>query len=282
MQMSVTVELIGGLGNQLFQIATAYAYAKIHEFELYLPSTWNYPEDRPPVWKGYLDSDKWKLIEGDTYNWFTLHERGFKYNPIPYPPYNLVKLSGYFQSSQYFNDYKEELRILFQPQPELKRKVSGLLVDIGIRAPGWVGAHVRRGDYLKAADYHLVCTKEYYKGARSELGRRLGKRVVCWITDDTSWVYANLYEEGDKVICNKDPLIDFTILQNFQHMILSNSSFSWWSAFLSYANFAESSERLICSPNRWFGPAGPQDYETVFEPGWLLIDTMSGNFVAQV
>ena len=113
-------------------------------------------------------------------------------------------------------------------------------------------------------------------------GRRLGKRVVCWITDDTSWVYANLYEEGDKVICNKDPLIDFTMLQTFQHMILSNSSFSWWSTFLSYANFTESTSRVICSPNRWFGPSGPQDYETIFEPGWLLIDTISGNFVEQV
>ena len=282
MQMSVTVELMGGLGNQLFQIATAYAYANTHGFELYLPSTWNYTEDRPPVWKGYLNSDKWKLIKDDTRNWFTLHETGFKYSYLPHPTYGLIKLSGYFQSSQYFKDYKEELRILFQPQPELKKKVSGLLVDIGIRAPGWVGAHVRRGDYVKAADYHLVCLKEYYKGARAELGRRLGKRVVCWITDDTSWVYENLYEEGDKVICNKDPLIDFTILQNFQYMILSNSSFSWWAAFLSYANFAESSDRLICSPNRWFGPTGPQDYETVFEPGWLLIDTISGKFVAQV
>jgi len=280
--MSVTVDLMGGLGNQLFQIAAAYAYAKIHEFELYLPSTWNYPEDRPPVWKGYLDSDKWKLIDGDKSAWFTLNERGFSYSPITYPPYNLVKLSGYFQSSLYFKDYKDELRILFQPQPQLKKQVTDLLVDIGIRAPGWVAAHVRRGDYVKAADYHLVCTKEYYKGARAELGSRIGKRVVCWITDDTSWVYANLYEEGDKVICNKDPLIDFTMLQTFQHMILSNSSFSWWSVYLSYANFTESTERLICSPNRWFGPAGPQDYESVFEPGWLLIDTISGKFSAQV
>jgi hypothetical protein len=277
--MSVTIELLGGLGNQLFQIATAYAYAKQHELQLILPSKWVHPEDRLPVWNGYLDINKWSHFKDLDLPLPVLYEKEFKYNPLPRPVYPITKLSGYFQSSLYFLEVKDEIRAHFQPPPELLEKASKALKEVGITEPGWIGAHVRRGDYLKAADYHLVCGPEYFKGARAELDKRIGKKGVCWITEDPEWVYKNLYQQGDKLISNSDPLVDFVCLQQFKDLILSNSSYSWWAAFINPKDYRD---RTICSPNKWFGSTGTQDCRSIFEPGWLLIDTISGNLTEQV
>ena len=275
----MTIELLGGLGNQLFQIATAYAYAKRHELQLILPSEWSHQEDRQPVWNGYLDLNNWPHSKGSDIALPVIYEQDFKYNPLPRPAYPITKLSGYFQSSLYFSEVKDTIRSQFQPPPELLEKASKALMEAGITEPGWIGAHVRRGDYLKAADYHLVCGPEYFKGARAELDKRMGKKGVCWITEDAEWVYRNLYKDGDKVISSGDPLVDFVCLQHFKDLILSNSSYSWWAAFINPKSYRW---RNICAPNRWFGPAGPQDCSTVFEPEWLLIDTISGNLTEQV
>lgn len=281
----VTVHLMGGLGNQLFQIATAYAYAKDNGLELALPSNWSDRPDRPTVWSTYLDISQWNNIIGsDQYTrapWQIISERGFEYSPIP-PPSNhigLFKLFGYFQSSLYFSKYMNELRVILQPSPLLLVESERNLKDVGVlKTEQWIVAHVRRGDYVNCGDYHLVCTPEYYRGARALIEERTGLNKVCWITDDFYWVQTHLYVYGD-VILSGDASVDFTNLTQFPHMILSNSTYSWWASYLNPRNYKH---RIICCPNRWFGPSGPQKYETVYEPSWLRIDTISGYLDAQL
>ena len=84
----LTVTLMGGLGNQLFQIATAYAYAKKHGIELLLVRDWDCQADRPPVWKGYLDSNKWNTCSRGEFHilpWTLVSEQGFHYSLINSP-----------------------------------------------------------------------------------------------------------------------------------------------------------------------------------------------------
>lgn len=280
----VTVHLMGGLGNQLFQIAAAYAYAKDNGLELALPSSWADRPDRPPLWNSYLDISKWKnIINEDQYNnapWLIISESGFEFKTLP-PLGNHVwfcKLLGYFQSSQYFSKYKDEIRIALQPHPLLLAESKTNLKDVSIEdTDKWIVAHVRRGDYVNNPDYHLVCTSEYYNGAKDVIQERTGLKKVCWITDDFYWVHIHLYTYGD-VILSGDSSVDFTNLTQFRHMILSNSSYSWWASWLNPRDYKD---RIICCPNRWFGPSGPQKYATIYEPSWLRIDTISGNLVAQ-
>ena len=281
----VTVELMGGLGNQLFQIATAYAYSKKHNLGLVLVRNWQHPEGRAPIWDEYLDPKVWNMISKEDYNmtpWLTISEKGFLYTPLPESSSYLTKLMGYFQSSLYFNDYAADLRKLFYPKPELPAKSALSLITAGvIRSVDWIGAHVRRGDYLKAADYHLTCGPEYYKGSRSVIEEELNQGMrVCWFSEDPEWVRENLFSEGDTIIYDSGA-VDFTSLGQFKHLILSNSSYSWWAAWLNPYCY-DQTERIICSPDKWFGPGGPQDDSTVREPGWFVIDTKSGNLVAQV
>lgn len=269
MPPQLTVQLMGGLGNQLFQIAAAYACAKCYSMELVFPESWNTKADRPPIWNTYPIKQYFKLItkeEYDSIQWFNIHERSFSYSSIDLPlGHQNYKIIGYFQSSLYFNECKDELRILLQPPVIRSNDLSE-----------WIGVHVRRGDYLAAADYHMITDAEYFKKARSEITKRIGKRTVYWITEDSNWVYKNTYEYGDRVM-SSDYMSDFTQLSQFKYIILSNSSFSWWATWLNPNNYVD---RIICCPDKWFGPAGPQDFETVFEPGWIRIT--SGNAAAQL
>jgi len=287
-QSILTVHLMGGLGNQLFQIATAYAYAKRYSMKLVLPRTWDHAPDRRPVWEEYLDPSTWTFLSPEAYtstHWLTISEKGFAYNPLPPPSGSAnghYKLFGYFQSSLYFNECAEDLHILFKPpQPLLVASIESLVAAGMLMQPNWIGAHVRRGDYLKAADYHLVCKAEYYTGARTFIESKTGlHQQTCWFSEDPEWVKANLFREGDIIVNGSGP-VDFTSLSYFKHLILSNSSYSWWAAWLnSYCYPAD--ERLICCPDKWFGPTVPHDCYTVRETGWFVIDTNSGNLVAQV
>lgn len=275
---------MGGLGNQLFQIATAYAYAKRYSMKLLLPRTWETREDRPPIWENYLDPATWTFIPRDVHelaNWTVIAEKGFAYNPLPAPGQGNYKLVGYFQSSLYFNDCADDLRILFKPSQQLLVSSIESLSSKGMLAQGsWIGAHVRRGDYLKVADYHLTCTAEYYKGAREFIESKSSPQPVCWFSEDPEWVKANLFRDGD-IIVNGNAYVDFTSLSYFKHLILSNSSYSWWASWLN-SYFYPNDERFICCPDKWFGSTGPKDDYTVREAGWFVMDTKSGNLVAQV
>ena len=262
----VTAHLMGGLGNQLFQIATAYAYAKREHKSLVFRLTWPTRSDRPPLWNTYLDPSGWNIsLPGPSVR---ISEKAFSFHELPSVDSEAsVELYGYFQSSEYFSAYAEEIRDRLQINPSLKS-----LFPIPNNC---IGAHVRRGDYMNHAAYHYVCSPKYYTGSRDYIDLEM---PVFWITDDPEWVQENLYRPGDSVV-SSDTIADFTRLSQFKHLILSNSSFSWWAAWLNPCGFVE---RKICCPNKWFGPTGPKDVESIYEPGWSRIDTTSGKVDAQV
>lgn len=276
--------MIGGLGNQLFQIAAAYAYAKEHRLELVFPESWNTIKGRPPIWTTYFSDSKskWKLLPKQQFSsirWHTIQEKSFGYSEIQFPKgVPFYKLRGYFQSSLYFKKYSNEIRSLLQISPKLMDASISIFTDIAIEDPdGWIGAHVRRGDYLISQEFYRVTDADYFIRARKTIESQIGERGVCWVTDDLDWVYKNLYKQGDKVISG-DSLTDFACLSSFRHIIMSNSTFSWWATWLNPKNYTD---RKICCPMQWYGPTGPKDYETIYETEWTRIVTTSGNAKAQ-
>ena len=281
----LSIDLQGGLGNQLFQLAALYAYSKEHKLDIILPENWDTRADRPCIWSTYLKDHPFTLIGKGAFQslpWTTIKQTGFRFSPIP-PAVNApyCKLNGYFQSSNYFKQCADEVRVLLQIPRIQQVKALARLREQGIQDPdGWIVAHVRRGDYMNPniLGYHNVTTPEYFKAARAEIEKRLGQqRTVVWITEEPDYIYKTVYRDGDKVFSG-DSVEDFAALSLFRHVIISNSSYSWWAVWL---NPCEYDNRWVCTPSRWFGPAGPQEYETVYEPGWLLIEPSSGNFVRQ-
>ena len=124
--MIVTCDLQGGLGNQMFEIATTFSLTRrlrikdpilfdkvICSFdfnECYTPFQGNSSHIyQDGIFSNIIISDLSKVHF--THCWYEL---GFKYKEIPLvTTAENYKLRGYFQSPKYFDDYKDEIKGLF-------------------------------------------------------------------------------------------------------------------------------------------------------------------------
>jgi len=190
----------------------------------------------------------------------------------PIPP-EARALSGYFQSSHYFNDVSGEIRELFTPSAAIQEAVQerwGDLLTEESKARSVV-VHVRRTDYLVGANasFHAVTTPAYYLRALVEMRRRLPTARFVVLSDDLAWCRAQRFFPADTVFADEpDDCRALWLMSQFRHYIIANSTFSWWATWLG----AEPTLTVI-APDRWFGPKGPQDWHDIYEPHWVKIST---------
>jgi hypothetical protein len=248
------IELNAGLCNQLFMIATGYAHAKRNGYQLRLSSKstyWNTILYRCVDWIGSpsLPCRIWR-------------EPRFSYVPIP--P-NARVLTGYFQSSKYFADVSGEIRELF---------ASPCLTHLDISTPDLfergIVVHIRRGDYLVGANRnkHGILDERYYRRAMDAARTELGADCPFFVfSDDLAWCRQQAWLAGPSIVFVDEPdtCRSLQLMTQFRHFILSNSTFSWWAAWLSNKN------GRVWVPNRWFGPVGPADWADIYEPGWIKL-----------
>lgn len=192
----VTAKLIGGLGNNLFQMAAVIGYAKKHNLKYYFPV------------RKYLTH----LPTRKPFETFTYKEKSFSYNEIPY--HTSLVLNGYFQSEKYFDNAREEIleAVGFDNKPINK-----------------ISIHVRRGDYLQT-DCHPPVTLDYLNAAIGYFKLRGYKDDDFLIfTDDKEWCSANFPFK----IANGNELQDLELMSLCEHNIIANSSYSYWGQYLN-------------------------------------------------
>lgn len=230
---TVSVNLVGRMGNQMFIIATSLSYAAKYDLELHIPAqTLN-----PQAWPMVIPHLGCKQI--NTKGWTVYNEPEHSYNEIPSFPGQNVLLNGYFQSSKYFDEHRQLIldNFAFPWMP---------LSDM-------VGVHVRRGDYVTDfPDKHPFVGYEYLSTAiKAMVDKGYKSFVVC--SDDISWCRKNL--DVLKIIgaefsysVDKTPQEDLALLSCCKGQICSNSSFSWWSHYLN-----RHEDKFVIMPERWFG-----------------------------
>lgn len=260
----VTVSLKGGLGNQLFQIAAAFAYSLRYDKQLVLDfDLCDTPYQGAPA-KAYLDNIFSKIATfatppplADT-TFIAYKEPHYSFSEIPYFPGN-VKLEGYFQSERYFEEFKGEIKGLILLPPEAIAKADSFLSKLPDRP--YTAIHVRRGDFLKFSKVHEVCDLKYYKAAM----KKVGDSSFVVISDDIEWCRKNFDTRHVWFSSFENEVEDFTLMTACQHKIISNSSFSWWASYVSEEN------GVVVAPGKWFGPKGPKDQQDVVPKEWIRI-----------
>ena len=265
------VQMMGGLGNQMFEIATGFAHARRSGKTLQLSALTRCK--RPTYWASFLYRCAPFAVAATQTGPYVWREPHFHYHPIPVAATGLY---GYFQSSRYFTDCSGEIRAMFDPHPDIKAAVveryAALLTEKG-REGGCI-VHVRRTDYLVGtnAAFHVVCDKAWYARALSEMDRQRAGRPTRYLvfSDDLAWCQASeqadLWAGRDVVFVDEsDDCRALHLMSQFRAFVISNSSFSWWAAWLL------PTDKTVIAPNRWFGPAGPQDWEDIYEPGWIRL-----------
>lgn len=249
----ITIDLMGGLGNQMFQIAAAYGIAcelgrqvvlKRNAFIGCLSGS------HPSTYYNTF-FDKINFVDNINPD-IEIKERQYTYYDIvnelkQLEEYNCIKLHGYFQSDKYFKNILNDIKKLFTPNNSIKEylKENSSMYKL---YPELFDEHdyavicVRRGDYLKFPHIHNPCGMTYFKAAIS----KMNKEIYYIISDDIKWAKENFIGDNYKFIDNCNDTFDFMSIMLFKNYIISNSSYHWWGSFLSlYEN-----PRIIV-PDKW-------------------------------
>ena len=271
----VTSILQGGIGNQLFLVALAYAASKRTNRRLmFLKNQFSgcRQGSHPSTYYNNFLS-KLPFTEDDTKfrNMSVVRERSLlSYDVMPEVMANeSICFSGYFQSDEYFKDYLQEIRELFTPNggivEYLKRNS-----DVFVRFPELltfdedrVFMGIRRGDFITHAHHHNPCGMTYYRKAMALMGNT---RQYYILTDDFEWAKRNfegsqyhfLEIEGDT-----HQLMTSSLFKNY---IISNSTFYWWGSFLSVYN-----DIRCIAPDKWTN-GFPKDYRGCYRSEMEVIE----------
>jgi hypothetical protein len=239
----VSCYLMGGLGNYLFQIATAYSKS-LDLGEKFVINPNNVQVVHKPI-DVYMDNILKNLIlDGNFVTSQIYNEPHFHYSPIP--DFMLpTSLHGYFQSEKYFKHNRNKILDFFYCDEVvniIREKYKEVLHE------NTCSIHVRRGDYLNLLDHHPTQSLEYYKEAISIVG---SDKTFFIFSDDIRWCKENFNFLDNVIYCenNKD-YEDLILMSLCYNNIIANSSFSWWGAWLN-----KNENKIVIGPKKWFGPA---------------------------
>ena len=253
--------ICGGVGNQLFQIAAGYSLALDNNDKYAINYNLQHNLIQGNTKHKYRDNLYKDIPSTDEVPANQYQEPHHHYAPLPYTAPGMI-LHGYLQSEKYFTKHKEDIKQLFTFPKEIKLKISKALSALKLKSGKQVvGIHVRRGDYLQNPNIHPTCTVEYYKEAIS----KFKNSIFIVATDTPLWVKQNLCCDN-VILCNSsNELEDMYMLSQCDSVIMSNSTFAWWGAYLG----KEKAQVIV--PKIWFGPNGPQDYYDIYNKSWIQI-----------
>jgi hypothetical protein len=302
----LSIELIGGLGNQLFQIFTIYAYhlrlgENKQDFRIAFPET--KADKRPTYWNGLL----WRVfflvnrdepVDQNTYaNMYCIYQPQTYTQLTPYakaqiPEENVgILLKGYFQDHRYFDLESATILHLFAI-PSLRTNILTAKAPelLDTTSKHTISMHFRRGDYVQQQCYHPLMTEYYYIGALNHIIHQLDAKkpivVYCFYEKadepDVSTMAANIrasiatpcqFVMAPALWKNLYDWEEMLAMSGCQHHIIANSSFSWWGAYLHTAMEKSAKKKpIVCIPDRWFGHQLYYLDTTGYQvPGWTAI-----------
>jgi hypothetical protein len=264
----VSIVWKGGLGNQLFQLVTAFSYARrTGKTLVFDTSITTVPVNRPCYFTSLF---KWVRHHDDLESilWKTYKETDFHYARIPDIPASIL-LNGYFQSRKYFADCMDEVRDLLLSQvkiPIWRETVLGKNI---------VSMHIRRGDYVGNEKHETVKLSYYHKCLGRMVDLLKGDSITVLVfSDDLKWCRSTFSDtQVHQFVYLADNIsgsdyMDMLIMSECDHHILANSSFSWWAA-----NLNQSKNSHVMAPKAWFSTdSDVSSWADIYCDGWEVID----------
>lgn len=271
----IGVQLHGRLGNQMFQYAFACSIAKKLNISFYLDE--------------YIDNfilTKYFKLPGYNHQFNRLIR---KWNKISNPKFlktdgkdnpaeillqvkNNMLYSGFFQSEVYFNNYKNEIKKAFKIKKSAKREFNNKYNSFFADNNKIVAIHIRRSDYLVLENNELggkdfTLPLSFYNNCLKIITKFDDFKVI-FVSDDIEYVKNNFEHKSNFFFESNNEMIDFQILMNADVLIISNSSFSWWAAYLN-----NKSNKVIYAPKYWLGFKIKKEYPVrITSPAWNWIE----------
>ena len=255
--------LHGQLGNQMFEIAAAVSLSIDNDAEATFPDFITNIEDN--IKNNYpLFFSGLKTYDPTTPTAFFYHEPSFTYAPIPYQPN--MRMWGFFQSEKYFRHNKKRIISLFEPNKEIKKYLKEKYRDI-INDPKTVSIHIRT--YFKEDPQHTAFPLNGREYVEKAMGLFPADAHYIVFSDNIPWCKEALQgiPRNIRFIEGEAYHYDFYLMSICRHHIISNSSFSWWAAYLN-----PNSKKIVVAPKKWFQPSTGIDAKDLYPPEWVVID----------
>lgn len=292
----VTIRLMGGLGNQMFE------YAAMRNIQLnnnsagvidlvgitnkthnvYGLDHCNISKDIGVInKKGSIKARIAHLLYGFYWVFLAKSKRGFQFWSLLQPylnsigiycvPDGYIRLEdmkidnnymvGYFQSIKYMNENKDIIRDELQITDKLTKKNQKVYEEI--LKSNSVCVHIRRGDYV--GSFFEVCNAKYYLDSIKYIQSKIKNAHFYIFSDDIDWAKENLGLKNVTYIDWKnDQFQDLKLMSGCKNFIMSNSSFSYWAQFLS-----QNKKKVVLAPSKWFKNGKKID---IYDDDWVLMN----------
>lgn len=292
----VSAYLQGGLGNQLFIYAAAFAQSKRLNCELFidisryssrdplergretvrtpeiidlgLPGTvidqnspWRSNSPRRPRIMRPLGSASQKLK--------VFREKQFGHDPDISQIVPGTTLYGYFQSEKYFAEASDELFDLFREIRLNTDEINFVNYQQNLET---INAHVRRGDYLENQNstFHGLTSPSYFLNGLNVLKSIHSNAQFQIFTDSPEYVSQEFKTSKPLIAEDKGvrSIAAIIALSHCEGLVMSNSSFSWWAAWLLSKR---NPSAQIIAPRPW--QANGESAIDLLMPDWLSLDS---------
>lgn len=244
----VSIKVQGGMGNLMFQMGFALAYSIIKDcqyeildydiniqFNKHAKNRFNSENYQKNIFSRFDFTPK------TNFNVVAHNEIPFHYSEVPFIPNNKNIYLGYFQSEKYFYNLSDEIKKYFYPSENFINESKNINFDFS----NSVALHVRRGDFVHLAANHPPVSLEYINQSINYFGKNKNYLIV---SDDINWCKENIKVPNCYFSENRPDYLDFYSMLLCDHNIISNSTFSWWAAFLN-----KNDDKTVIRPSNWFG-----------------------------
>ena len=177
-------------------------------------------------------------------------------------PITLVE-SNFFQSEIFFDDkiidfkikesYLKQAKLILKSLPEEYTKVF---------------VHVRRGDYIfekYLEKQGIDLPKSYFLDAIEMMLSEIKNPYFIFLSDDPTFCQCCFEEVENKYVSSNIMEVDLALMSLCEYGIVSNSSFSWWGAYLM------NNRRKVISPKYWYGWKQKIESHIGIQPEWATV-----------
>lgn len=249
----ILVNIVGGLGNQLYIYSIGRKLALLNNTELYYSNLYVESYKLQHQYRGDSISqfNIVAKIKNDSVGLTHINDNTTvsRFNPDILKLRGNYYLTGYWQSWKYFHDIRDTLIKDFT----LKNGLSecNKAFEQKILNTNSVSFHVRRGDKvqenkLKRFPFYGV---DYFEKAKKIIESKVSNPEYFIFSDDIAWCRNSI--KGSNVTfvdTNIDKVWEDMILMKIcKHNIIPASSLSWWAAYLN-----ENINKIVITPRIWY------------------------------
>jgi hypothetical protein len=169
----------------------------------------------------------------------------------------------FFQSEKFFDPEKFHIDIK-QKYMDIARNIVEK-IDSGFTR---IFVHVRRGDYLfeKYLDeVGIDLPRSYFTKAMEAIKKEVENPFFIFLSDDPGFVECCFQDEKNKYVSRNDMGVDLALMTLCEYGIVSNSSFSWWGAYLMQ------NRKKVIFPNYWYGWKQKIASHIDVQPSWAEV-----------